>query len=337
VTPKGPLWQSLRQAALFSIPEGTLLRPGIPNSLREWQIKGYYTVRRVSGTGFELEVSGPEIGSVLLADAENLLDAAAEHQVSIWRHINANYWLSPAWLSVTTYYWAFFLLLALSRLLGKTTWYIDREVGLRLVRLANIQSARPGQGCFRLEVGKELSISGRQLTLRKRGGRVHDEIWRNWDQICRQDLSPLLQGTANSMEDRLFTVVIRVNNVLGPEWPSAFRNAVNYRPDYAYSGVRRTRILDSFSYLRHPLTYDFSEILERFEHRAISLTTNSINNTPQEVAKLLVDYTFILYSLVTDLHSEVLDRRRINPRSRDARTRFGGDNGLSSGNGRWPL
>ena len=282
--PKGPLWQSLRQAALFSIPEGTLLRPD-PHLITR-VAKDDYTVRRVSGTGFELEASGAEIGSVLLADAENLLDAAAEQQVCIWRHINANYWLSPAWLSVTTYYWAFFLLLALTRLLGKTTWYVDREVGLRLVRLANIQSARPGQGCFRLVVGKRVIDLRSPIDIAQTRRRVHDETWRNWDQICRQDLAPLLQGTANSMEDRLFTVIIRANNALGPEWPSAFRNAVNYRPGFAYSGVRKTKLLDSYSYLRHPLNYDFLEILERFEHRAFSLTANSINNTPQEVAKL---------------------------------------------------
>ena len=125
--PRGAVWQYLRQAALSTVPEGVVIKPNKPISLAIWQAHGFYRVLKSERHGFDLEVPTADIGSALLTDVEHLLDAATEHQVCIWRHVNANHWLSPAWLAVTFYYWAFFLVLALTRLLGKSTVYIGRE------------------------------------------------------------------------------------------------------------------------------------------------------------------------------------------------------------------
>ncbi len=166
--------------------------------------------RGATARWFELRTAPSEIGSALLADAEHYLDCAAEHQVSLWRHVNSTVWLSPAWLSVTFYYWAFFLCLAMTRLLGETVWYLDRRAVRSLLALAPTPAKSPGAGCFVLRCGPISSLSERELTLTKgTSGRVHDELWQNWSKICESKLKRLATGSSTSLEERLFTALVQ--------------------------------------------------------------------------------------------------------------------------------
>ena len=334
--PKGSAWQIIRQYALLAIPPDTSVSIAHPSSLSGWQASGYYRVTQTAKKGFDLEVHSVDLGAALLSDAENLFDSASEHQALMWRCINHQEWMSPAWLAVTSYYWAFFLLLAMTRLMGRSAWYLGSEPVRNLVKMASMGSSTPGQGCFWLEVGAEISATERQCFLRKRGGRMHDELWRHWHTICANELIPSLTGTANSIEDRLYTAIVRTNNILGPEWPSSFRNAVNYRPGFAYSGVRRTRMIAAYSYLKKPITYSLEGILGSFEGRVASIHPGDIDKSPEVVAKLLMEYTFLIRALATELYEEVIDRRRIDTRWHNARIRFHGQNGLVTSAGTWP-
>jgi hypothetical protein len=245
--------------------------------------RGFFTVRGVTARRFELRTAPSEIGSALLADAEHYLDCAAEHQVSLWRHINSTVWLSPAWLSVTFYYWAFFLCLAMTRLLGETVWFLDRRAVRSLLALAPTSANSPGAGCFLLRCGPVSSLSERELTLTKgASGRVHDELWLNWSKICESKLKRLATGSSTSLEERLFTALVQSSRLLGSDWPSAFRNAVNYQPAFAYAAVRREQVLKSVSYLRAPLTYECPLLLDRFEaNLATAKNASAISENPQ--------------------------------------------------------
>lgn len=307
------------------------------NSLALWHQRGYFIVQGATKRRFDLRTAPVDLGSALLADTEHFLDCAAEHHVSLRRYVNATDWLSPAWTTVTFYYWAYFLCLAVTRLLGQTVWFLDRKSVRTLLSLASNSSGSPGGGSFILTCGAVTSMSERELTLTKAGGRVHDELWIQWAKLCESKLNRLTTGSSTSLEERLFTALVRASQLLGQDWPSAFRNAVNYRPAFAYSAVRRMRVLKSFTHLRTPPTYDCTSILNSFEANLAPLrNAGSIASEPQAVAELLIHYTFLMHALADALYWELLDRHGLDRRWGENRTRFLRNNNIYTGNQRWP-
>lgn len=121
-----PAWQGLRQRALTTVPLGTRVEFGRPYALTQWRDNGSYIVTNISPRRIHLAASRDEVAGVLLTDAEYHLDHAAEHQACLWHELQSQRWRSPAWFIVTSYYWAFFLAMAATRLLGRTVWYLDR-------------------------------------------------------------------------------------------------------------------------------------------------------------------------------------------------------------------
>src|SRR6266480_3706608 len=123
--PQGTSWQALRSTCLSTIPGDALVSYNRPSPLSEWHQRGYFRVATSSKKVFEIESAAQEIGTALLADVEHLLDHAAEHQATTRAATLAENWQSPGWGVVTIYYWAFYDALALTRLLGRTVWFLD--------------------------------------------------------------------------------------------------------------------------------------------------------------------------------------------------------------------
>jgi hypothetical protein len=336
--PKESIWQDLRADCLGAIPPSSRVILTSPVNLAAWQRQGVYVVNSATKKGFELYVPADDFGSSLLADAEHMLDNAAEHQVSLWRHIHTPEWLSPAWLGVTVYYWSFYLALAITRLTGRTVWFVTREIAQNLRTLAPSTAAASGAGCYRMICGPPVSATERTLMLEKTDARIHDELWRLWFTDCSARLARSGPALATSNEARLFTAIVRSSQRLGNDWPSAFRNAINYRSGFAYAAVRRTPVLKSLGYLKEPATYDMPKVLDRFETAVARVrTTASISQEPQKVLELLVDLTFIIHAIAKELHAELLDRCRLDKRWRTSRLRFLKENRLISDEGSWPL
>lgn len=336
--PKENIWQELRAECLDAIPSTSKVSIRAPMSLSAWQARGSYSVHSCTKTKFTLEASSAEIGSALLTDAEYLLDGAAEHQVMLWKQINSADWLSPAWLAVTTYYWAFYLLLALTRLTGHTAWFLTRDIVRNLRVLAPHATRVPGAGCFKLQCGTQQSVTVRELLLTKTDGRIHEVLWRMWFQNCASKVKRLSPGASDSLEERLYTAISASGRMLGEDWPSMFRNAVNYRNGFAYTAVRRERVLGSFGFLKTPLTYDVEMLVEKLEQSVTSLGYQpTILTSPNKVLELLIWITFVLHLIVTELHVELLDRQRLDARWSESRLRFLRSNGMECDDGFWPM
>lgn len=240
-------------------------------------------------------------------------------------------------MSVTFYYWAFFLCLAMTRLLGRTVWFLDRQAVRSLVALAPAPAQSPGAGSFILSCGPVTSLIERDLTFTKARGRIHDEVWGQWAKICDSKLTRLAVGSSTSVEERLFSALVRSDKLLGQSWQSAFRNAVNYRPAFAYSAVRRDSILQSLAFLRSPLTYDCGLLLDRFESKlSIVRSVTSLTEQPQTVAELLAYYTFLLHGLTCALYWELLERHHLDRRWSMSRVRFLRENNIYWAGEPWP-
>jgi hypothetical protein len=336
--PKGSIWQGLRGDCLDAIPRGCRALSTTPASLSAWQTRGYYTVAAVNSKRFELVAASDDFGSALLTDVEHLLDCAAEHQVTIWKHVNQCEWLSPAWLGVTVYYWSYFLVMAITRLTGRTAWFLTKDYVRDLRKLGPTTTIAPGAGCFRLVCGPTASLTDRAIVLEKSDKRVHEEIWRLWFTGCRERLSAISTAASDPLESRLFTAMVRSAKNLGDDWPSAFRTLINYRTGFGYSAVRKVTTLKPLSYLKQPRTYDEAGIIDRFENSVVAANRpEALTERPQVILELLVDLCILLHSLSRELHNELLDRHSLDSRWRGARNRFVGLHRIPNEKDNWPL
>lgn len=335
--PKERIWQELRSACLDAIPKGSQVSPTNPVSLQSWQKRGCYVVRSVSGKQFDLEASTIDFGNALLTDAELLLNSACEHQVMLWKHIQAGDWMSPAWVSVTTYYWAYYLTLAITRLTGNTAWFLTNEIVTDFKSLGPASPRAPGAGCFRFRCGTQTSVTERELLLKKSNNRIHDEIWRILFTNCRELFESHKEHASTSLETRMYMAITRTANRLGDDWPSAFRNLVNYRSGFAYTASQGKRVLRSIAYLKSVSHYESEQLVGFLEDSAVAANgKESLLDTPQYISKLLMAFTFTLHALASELHNELTTRHGLDTRWKAGRTRFLKSHGLGSNGNIWP-
>lgn len=334
--PEGPIWQWLRQRALDAVPLGSQFDFKVPPTLRHWQKMGSYVVEARVTKGFDLAAFTNELGGVLLAECEQFLDHAAEHQVTILQQIRSGVWTSAAWQVVTVYYWAYYALLALTRLLGDSVWFIDTTVANHLTTLAPGTGARIGAGAFRVTCGSALSATQRTLQLRKLSGRSHDGLWRLWSGLV-DEVFVTSRPLSGSSEERVFATMRRAVAILGPEWPSDLRNVINYRPGFAYRSVRSASLSSALRNVRDSPPYKFDELLATFESGVASLDSQLDVAEQLEVAvKVLASYTFVIHALSCAVHAEIVDRTGIDKRWLRSRASFLNRHTVGTRDGTWP-
>jgi hypothetical protein len=335
--PKGAIWQEFRALALDAIPETSQVSYRHPSGLIAWRDAGYFTVSGMTSSEFTLIAAPDDLGSALLGDVEFLLDHAAEHQASVWAILNAGRWFSPAWLAVTFYYWAFFSTLAISRLLGRSIWYLDPTACAGLRRLAPPIPRPPGAGAYKLTCSTRLSETSRELLLRKSTGRMHDGLWQVWFEICAEYATKHNALRGNSLEDRVFSSIVRTGRHLKHDWPSTIRNLVNYRPGFGYDFIRRVGAIGSFTFIRTDDAEDVERIVNRFENSAAGASAgNAMEQAPRTVVQLLVDLAFLVHVAATDLYQEIAERRSLDRRRQNLRQRFLTECGMQCERGIWP-
>lgn len=321
--PQGAVWQEIRALCLDAIPIGSRLNWTSPGTLRDWQGAGYYTVAPTPNGDFDLVASTHDFGATLLTETEYFLDAAAEQQATLWRLINTAEWVSPAWTAVTLYYWAFYLASAITRSVGRCTWYMTGSLVRQLRTLGGGGGTTAGAGTYKIEVGSPVSVTDREIRVRRASRRLHEETWSLLWRLCNDSLLSVPPVSRDPLEDRLYTAFSRIEGKLGHSWPSHFRNLVNYRPKYAYVAVRRAGGIPSFRRFRLPSSYTPEEYIARLEDSVARLAPfGSVEDAPQAVAEVLVMVAIGLHAIALDLHDEVLDRHGLDLRWRAARRMF---------------
>jgi hypothetical protein len=326
----------MRQRALDAIPLGATVDFRTPLTLAAWQSQGTYTISSASSARFTVAVAPADFGGALLSDAAYHLDHALEHQASLMKTLLSGQWSSPAWLVVTFYYWAYFVAMALSRMLGRTVWFITPEVARQFTTLAPTGSASLTRGTYELTCGAALSAGSRDILLVKRSRRLHEQLWTTIFGLINELHIEVGAGVAAPQEERLYRAIINSAVVLGDVWPSELRNLVNYRPGFAYTAPRFRSSVDTFAYLASQ-AQTIDGLIDRLENSNLAMRADpSVIAQPKVAARMLVDLTILLSRVAHLLHDEVVDRSGIDRRWLLSKRRFAQQQGLFLSGTPWP-
>ena len=335
--PKGAIWQALRTDALDTIPSGTRVFHSSAQTLSGWFSRGYFSVAHPVPHGLALVTSEKEIGISLLSEAEHLLDHASEHQVVVYRGTRTGSQWSPAWLVVTVYYWGFFLALALTRLVGRTIWFLDHDAVRLINGLAPPGSPKIRPGAFLLQCRLRLNVTEREVELTSRKDRLHDAVWRHLWRYLNALFKAHGPATSNSLEYRLFSCLEEASRILGEDWPSLLRNAVNYRPGLGYQAVQRLDRLEIHRAIREISEMDFDTIVPLLETELTrTRIIGSVSTRPSGVVRMLLHSVLLLNGLCRELHADMVDRQGLDSRWGKARMRYLQTSGVAAGRGEWP-
>jgi hypothetical protein len=321
--PQGAVWQHLRQSALDTVRVGALVPFSSPSTLAEWFTTGAFSVQQVTGKQVLLHASTVDIGSALLSDASFHADHAVEHAVTLRNQLGGGKWTSPAWQAVTFYYWSYHAIVALSRILGRTVLFVSGPLASSLTTLAT-NGVRIGAGPYTLECGMDLSANQREVRLRRSNQtRAHDALWHLWFEGVRKLAGGFQKSKSTDAEARLYLAMLLGANALGNTWPSELRNLLNYTAGIAYGAVRKTTPSAVYGAIAVDPPATVQEVIDRFEANSSSLISGRpIQEQIGPATRVLIDLTFILDMLLTELLLEVSDRRNIDSRWLVARNSF---------------
>lgn len=334
--PQGVFWQTIRQQALDAIPLASSVRHSAPTNLASWQSSGSYTVLAATTSKITLIVTPTDFGGALFSDAAYHLDHALEHQATLMRSLNGDQWTSPAWQVVTFYYWAYFASMALTRMMGKSLWFVTPEVAKQFSILAPAGAPNIAKGTYELICGPFVSAGSREVYLVKKKRRVHEQLWTLVFSLLRSAKDEVDANASSPEEARLFTTIIATADLLGDDWPSMFRNIVNYRPGFAYTAPRYASKIGTYSYLSGQRA-TITTVIDRLESNTIAMRfTSSVEDQPKVALQMLADLTILLNRMAHSLHNEVVDRSSIDKRWRNSKKRFCVEQGVLVDGVPWP-
>ncbi len=319
--PKSTAWQVLRGEALRFIPSPTKLYFTQALPLRDWRLKGSYVVTSSDKKRIVLRASSSEMANVIFADVEFLLDQAAEQRAALKIAATTLPWDSPAWTTVTAYYWSFFSALALTRIIGRSTWFLDKSALLDLRALANVATGRPGAGTLLFEVLPQQN-SDCELHLTESGRNNHEAVWHCFNKLVGRVFAAANQNSSID-EYRLWWCLSECAKILGESWPSEIRNDVNYKAGYAYREVMRLPKIKASSEIRKLSKMDLSALLASFEAEIYRMQGHStFQDDLQTRSKLLIINALVLALISEAIHEDVLSRIDGDPRWLRVRKRF---------------
>lgn len=313
-------WQELRRRMLDAIPAGVHIDVSQPYSLGEWSRNGYYAVVSATKRKFEIDANSIEVASALVAESSCLLDHAAEHRSLLAHTAPRAQGSSPAWLLVTAYYWCFFNSLALTRLTGHTTWHMSRVVHSDLKAMAPAASASPGSGPYYVRLGQPVSATQRRLELVRSKKRLHESVWVRLFKLFEEVQTLTPASTLSAGETRMLKLVGSCANRFGADWPSEIRNAVNYRPGYAYKLVTHVDVLRTRQYVQPNLS-SLEQLLDSMD-LVLSQAPRVLTDGPKMATLLLITLGKLLHRLANQTYKELVASRSLCKLWHRARLRY---------------
>lgn len=258
---------ALQRSLLNTIPPNSALGSGTQTSVWDWRERGAIQPITSTSTSLELFLNPYEFGEAIYCDIQHLMNHATEHRARLASGISLRNDPSPSWTFVTTYYWALFLSLTISRLQNKTIIFLDKG---SVQAISQGASGKPlGGGVFRISLGDFETTSRRKAELSKsRNSHFHETVWNDIYSLALTFVNDLeISSKTRKLSEhelldlRAFRCFTAVRFREPHAWQSDLRNAINYRHGFSYRSITKDNNIDLSQLISKPNQVSFEKLI----------------------------------------------------------------------------
>ena len=258
------------------IPEFTELEPYRDRNLNSWRRNGAHSLQSATASTFVLQVNQREYGATLFAEAQHLLNHAAEQRAHMLNALSTGAEPSPSWLLVSLYYMSLYAAMSWTRVANAAIVYLDRDA---INEYGGAGLKMPAAGAFELQSHLDPATSISYATFKKcSSSHFHEAVWVAVHKLAGQATSKIGAMSANRKPTDDELVALRGLSLFqGYQfrnplvWQSKLRNGVNYRPGYSYRSVVKHNFLRVAARLSKPRLVDIAEVVANGERAKASL------------------------------------------------------------------
>lgn len=318
---KKVIYAELRRRALEFCPQASFTTYKQQTTFQQWLLEGNYTVLSATKGEIKLQASKEDISRLFIIEIENYTNHTYEHLLELFNCQSSKSSRSDAWNVVTGYYFGFFLVQSLLRLLGSPVIYIPSDY-LRVAQKLSVGFAGfPKGGTFILSKEADMSVTHSIFSLKQTSRRIHEGSWHQLMQILLSAMTLSKSSGCCDAKELLFYDLITTNKLfkyyVNYEWPSLIRNKCNYNPGQSYKLLIKKQVCKSINIISKLEKLGYQELIDCLD--------TSVKNCTEDFKShvdLLFTISCSLFALNRELYLEIMSRRRLDNRWESARKNF---------------
>jgi hypothetical protein len=311
-----------------AIPAFTQLEPYRDRNFNAWRSKGAHSFHSSTTSWFELQVNSREFGATAFAEAQHLLNHAAEQRAHVLNALSSKGEPSPSWLFVTVYYMALYVAMSWTRSANSAVVYLDRDA---IKQYCGPTSRAPAAGAFELRSYLEPSTSICYVRFKKCGSsHFHEAVWIAVHALARRAYEAINLASLGRKATEEECLALRGLNLFqGYQfdsplyWQSKARNGVNYRPGYSYRSVVKNNIMRTVAKLAKPRFAGIEDAIALGERAKASLRgVKDAFDSIDSCLDLLISQTLVVELITESTLREVCRYHELSSSAFTARESF---------------
>lgn len=281
--------------------------------------KGTYNIRNISN-GFVIETSKIDFAETMWLESEYFINCAYEQILELLFYMENSNKKSCSWALISAYYFGFFTVCSLLRLMGLPTFYITKNIVNKIKQIKNIKI---GSGTHLLDSYNDISATNTEYNFKKSDNKIHEINWKCLGRNLKYSFENF-NDQINTIESLFYTLlcskkVLKINDDY--DWLSTFRNLVNYTPNYAYNKINDKDELNFSKEINAWRHVNDANIYSRL--LSIKSCIDSLkDNMLKEISFTVFNYSTCMFILLRELYNNILIRRDIDKRFDYNRKKF---------------
>lgn len=301
------MYSTLSTKALSQIPHLSLVMSNT-KSLNRWICNGVFNSVQISGKQVDVRTNSVEFAEAVLSDADSFLNHAAEQWVALLEESKSSTH-SSAWFAVTIYYFHFFTVSALLRLIGHSMSFIKKDLVSNFISLSKSKT-NPGSGTYMLTAKASSNYPNESdISLKKKDSQVHDSLLRELAKV----LNSINESVLNPVELELLRTLKTLPWKEDEVWHSDLRNTINYIPGYAYTACthknKRFSVIERFSNKSYLKVQDIAAQLIKITPK---FRSQSVKDEPDIGLEIIWLRGLALFAITENILSFILKNRSVS-------------------------